>query len=111
LDALLKGSFQWKDLRNEMNKTELIDKLASVLEVSKAEAGRSLNALLDVITESLGKGEEVALVGFGTFKVVPRKARTGRNPQTGATIKIPAQKSPRFSAGKQLKEACNKGKK
>jgi DNA-binding protein HU-beta len=107
LDALT-GSFQWIDrLRNEMNKTELIDKVASSAQVSRAEASRVFNAIMDTITDSLSIGESVTIVGFGTFKVADRAERSGRNPQTGQIIKIKAQKTPRFSAGKQLKQACN----
>lgn len=91
-----------------MNKTDLIDKVAAKAEVSKADAARVFNEIVDAISYSLKKGENVTLVGFGTFKVTDRAARTGRNPQTGQTIKIPAQKTPRFSAGKQLKDAVNK---
>jgi DNA-binding protein HU-beta len=91
-----------------MNKTELIDHVAAGAQVSKADASRVFNALIDTITDSLGKGEAVTIVGFGTFKVADRAERSGRNPQTGAAITIPAQKTPRFSAGKQLKDACNK---
>lgn len=94
-------------LGNQMNKTELIDKVATSAEVSRAEAGRVFNAIIDSITDSLKGGETVTIVGFGTFKVTERAARAGRNPQTGETIQITAQKTPRFSAGKQLKEACN----
>lgn len=94
-------------LRSKMNKTDLIEKVASSAEVSRIEVSRVFNAILDTITESLKKGEAVTLVGFGTFKVADRKERSGRNPQTGQPIKIAAQKTPRFSAGKQLKEACN----
>jgi DNA-binding protein HU-beta len=91
-----------------MNKTELIEKVASSVGVSKAEAGRVFNATIDTIFESLTEGISVTIVGFGTFKVVDRAARSGRNPQTGDKITIPAQKTPRFSAGKVLKEACNR---
>lgn len=91
-----------------MNKTELIDQVAANAQVSKADATRVFHALVDSITDSLKKGEPVTIVGFGTFKVSDRAARTGRNPQTGEAIKIAAQKTPRFSAGKQLKDACNK---
>ncbi len=94
-----------------MNKTELIEKVSSVAEVSKIEATRVFNAVVDTITESLSKGEAVTIVGFGTFKVADRAERSGRNPQTGQVIKIAAQKTPRFTAGKQLKDACNSGKK
>ncbi len=94
-------------LRNEMNKTELIDQIAANAQVSKTDASRVFNAVIDTITDSLKKGDAVTIVGFGTFKVAQRAERTGRNPQTGATIQIRAQKTPRFSAGKQLKDAVN----
>jgi len=88
-----------------MNKTELVDNIASKAGVSKSKAKAVLDATLETIKRSLGRGEDVTLTGFGTFKVGHRKARTGRNPQTGATIRIPAMKVPRFKAGKTLKEA------
>ncbi len=88
-----------------MTKGDLIEALAKKADCSKAEATNCLNTLIDEITASLVKGEEVTLTGFGTFKVSHRKARTGRNPQTGETLQIPAMKVPRFKAGKQLKEA------
>ena len=90
-----------------MNKSELIDAVASGADISKAAAGRALDAMVDTITESLRKGDSVALVGFGTFSVKDRAARQGRNPQTGATIQIPAAKVPGFKAGKGLKDAVN----
>lgn len=90
-----------------MNKTELIDNIADNAQVSKADASRVFNAVVDTITNALKKGDQVTIVGFGTFKVSQRAARTGRNPQTGQAIQIAAQNTPRFSAGKQLKEACN----
>lgn len=105
--SLLQGAFQWTGLRNEMNKTELIDQVAEIAQVSKADALRVFNAFIDTITTSLKKGDTVTIVGFGAFKVGHRKARSGRNPQTGATINIPAAKTPRFSAGKPLKDAVN----
>ncbi len=90
-----------------MNKSELIDAIASGADISKASAGRALDAMLDSITETLRKGDQVALVGFGTFSVKDRAARTGRNPQTGKTIQIPAARVPGFKAGKGLKDAVN----
>ncbi len=86
-----------------MNKGELIDKVSSVTSTSKAEATRSVNAVLDTISNSLKKGDNVTLVGFGTFSVNTTKARNGRNPQTGETIKIKARKVPKFKAGQGLK--------
>ena len=90
-----------------MNKTELIDAVAEEAEVSKAEAGRAVDAVISSITKALKKGDSVTLVGFGTFQVRKRAARTGRNPKTGDTIKIKASKNPAFKAGKALKDAVN----
>ncbi|WP_420481216.1 HU family DNA-binding protein [Bathymodiolus thermophilus thioautotrophic gill symbiont] len=91
----------------KMNKSDLIDAIASTADLSKADAGRALNAVTDAITNSLSKGDNVAITGFGNFLVRDRAARTGRNPQTGATIQIKASKVPAFKAGKTLKEAVN----
>ena len=91
-----------------MNKTDLIELIAKKEELSKAAAGRVLDTVLDAITDSLSKGKPVALVGFGSFVVSKRKQRTGRNPQTGENITIPAAKVPRFKAGKYLKDKVNK---
>ena len=91
-----------------MNKTDLIELIAGKNDLSKAAAGRVLDTVLDAITDSLGKGKTVTLVGFGTFAVSRRKQRTGRNPQTGETIIIPAAKVPRFRAGKGLKDRVNR---
>jgi DNA-binding protein HU-beta len=91
-----------------MNKSELIDSVAKASELSKADSVRALDAIVETITKSLKKGNPVALVGFGTFKVSKRNARMGRNPQTGASIKIAARKVPRFTAGKALKDAVAK---
>ena len=90
-----------------MNKTELIDAIASAADLPKASAGRALDAVLDSITESLKNSDPVSLVGFGTFTVKDRAARTGRNPQTGAEIQIAAARVPSFKAGKALKDAVN----
>ena len=90
-----------------MNKSELVDAIASGADISKASAGRALDAMVDTITESLRKGDPVALVGFGTFSVKDRAARQGRNPQTGETIQIKAARVPGFKAGKGLKDAVN----
>jgi DNA-binding protein HU-beta len=90
-----------------MNKTELIDAIAVGADISKASAARALDSMLDAVTDSLRKGDQVALVGFGTFAVKERAARTGRNPQTGEEIKIAAAKVPGFKPGKALKDACN----
>ena len=90
-----------------MNKTELINHIADEADISKAAAARALDAVTDAITRTLKKGETVALIGFGTFAVSKRKAREGRNPQTGEAIKIAACKVARFSPGKGLKDALN----
>ena len=90
-----------------MNKSELIASIATGADISKADVERALNATISTITSELANGGEVALVGFGTFKVNDRAARTGRNPQTGETIQIAAAKVPAFKAGKALKDACN----
>ena len=90
-----------------MNKTELIEHIAKHAELSKADAGRALEATLGAIKTTLRKGGAVTLVGFGTFAVGKRAARTGRNPRTGAAVKIKASKVPKFKAGKGLKDALN----
>lgn len=90
-----------------MNKSELIDAVAASADIPKAAAGRALDAMVEAITESLKDGDQVVLVGFGTFSVKERAARTGRNPQTGAPIEIAAAKVPSFKAGKALKDAVN----
>ncbi|OBW91135.1 DNA-binding protein [Gallibacterium genomosp. 3] len=88
-----------------MNKTELVDVIAQNTKLSKKDAKAALEATLDAITASLKAGDPVQLIGFGTFKVNQRQARTGRNPQTGKEIKIPATKVPAFVSGKALKDA------
>jgi len=93
-----------------MNKSELIDSVAKASGLTKADSDRALDAITDTITKSLKKGNPVALVGFGTFKVSKRNARMGRNPQTGASMQIKAKTVPRFSAGKALKDAVSKSK-
>ena len=90
-----------------MNKAELIDAVAESTALSKADAEKATNAVLDSIIDVLGKGDQVTLIGFGTFSVRERAARTGRNPQTGETIQIKASKSPGFKAGKAFKDAVN----
>jgi DNA-binding protein HU-beta len=90
-----------------VNKSELIDLIAESADISKAKAGAALDAVVSGITGALKKGDTVSLVGFGTFSVKSRAARTGRNPQTGATIQIAASKVPGFKAGKALKDAVN----
>lgn len=90
-----------------MNKTELIDHIADSSEISKAAAGRALDAMIEAVKTTLKKGGSVTLVGFGTFDVGTRAARNGRNPRTGDTIKIKAAKVPKFRPGKALKDAVN----
>ncbi len=90
-----------------MNKSELIDQIAKSADISKAAAGRALDAMIGSVKSSLKKGGSVTLVGFGTFHVGKRAARSGRNPRTGAAIKIKAAKVPKFRAGKALKDAVN----
>ena len=90
-----------------MNKSQLIDKIAAGADISKAAAGRALDSMIDAVTDALKKDDQVALVGFGTFSVRERSARTGRNPQTGETIQIAAARVPSFKAGKALKDAVN----
>ena len=94
-----------------MNRKELIDALAAKTGSTKADADRNIAALLEIITATLKKGDNVALVGFGTFEVRKRAARIGRNPATGAELKIKASKAPAFKAGATLKTAVNGGKK
>ncbi len=89
-----------------MNKGDLINEVAKVVSTKK-EAQAAVDSVFSSITKALKKGDSVTLVGFGTFKVVKRKARKGRNPQTGAEIKIKASKAPKFSAGQALKKAVN----
>lgn len=88
-----------------MNKTELVDAVATSAELSKAAAAKAVDAVVDSVTAALKKGDKVTLIGFGTFEVRERAARTGRNPRTGEEIKIAAAKIPAFKAGKKLKEA------
>jgi nucleoid DNA-binding protein len=88
-----------------VNKAQLIDSVAAKADISKAAAGRAIDAMIEAVTETLVKDESVTLVGFGTFSVRDRAARTGRNPQTGVEIQIAASKLPAFKAGKLLKDA------
>ncbi len=88
-----------------MTKAELVSEIASKAEISKAAAEKALNGFIAAVTEALKKGNKVALVGFGTFEVVKRAARKGRNPRTGQEIKIKASKAPKFRPGKALKKA------
>jgi len=90
-----------------MNKSELIDAIAEASELTKADAGRALDGFIGAVTGALGKGDAVALVGFGTFSVKERAERKGRNPQTGEEITIKAAKIPSFKAGKSLKDSVN----
>ncbi|AUI85696.1 DNA-binding protein HU [Vibrio azureus] len=90
-----------------MNKTQLVEQIAENADISKASAGRALDAFVEAVTETLRSGDQVALVGFGTFSVRSRAARTGRNPKTGEAIQISEAKVPSFKAGKALKDACN----
>lgn len=90
-----------------MNKTELVEHIAGKSDISKAAATRALASIIDAVKKTLKKGDTVTLVGFGTFSVSKRAARTGRNPRTGAPLKIKAAKVPRFKPGKGLKDALN----
>ena len=90
-----------------MNKSELIASMADKAELTKKDSEKALAAFIETVEEQLQKGEKIQLVGFGTFEVSARAARTGRNPQTGAEMKIPASKAPKFKAGKALKDAIN----
>ncbi len=90
-----------------MNKTELVTKIAEDADLTKAQATSALNAMIDGVSKSLSEGDTVSLPGFGTFSVKDRAERMGRNPATGAEMKIAASKAPGFKAGKALKEACN----
>ena len=90
-----------------MNKQEFISAVADQAELTKADAGRAVDAMIDVLKSALKSGDTVSLVGFGTFDVRERAARTGRNPRTGENIEIAASKSPGFKAGKALKDAVN----
>lgn len=90
-----------------MNKNELITKVAKDARLTKGEAGEAIEATMENITRALKGGDDVRLVGFGTFSVTRRKAGEGRNPQTGKTIKLPASKRAKFKAGKMLKQAVN----
>ena len=93
-----------------MNKADLIDRIASNGDMSKTQAAGAIDTTVDSITAALKKGERVALIGFGTFSVSQRKARNGRNPQTGATIKIAARRVAKFTPGAELKKVVNRSK-
>jgi DNA-binding protein HU-beta len=90
-----------------VNKSELIEAIAASADIPKAAAARALDAMVETVTDSLKKGDSVSLVGFGTFQVKERAARTGRNPQTGQPIEISAARVPSFKAGKALKDSVN----
>ena len=90
-----------------MNKSELIDAVASAADLNKADASRAVDGIIAAVTEALKSGDQVSVVGFGTFLVRHREARTGRNPRTGESIQIAASKVPAFKAGKALKDAVN----
>ena len=90
-----------------MNKTELVDALANATDMSKSDAASALDSVVAIITDAMKAGETVSITGFGAFSVGDRAARTGRNPQTGESIDIPAAKIPKFKAGKALKDAVN----
>ncbi|RHW75006.1 HU family DNA-binding protein [Colwellia sp. RSH04] len=90
-----------------MNKGQLVDKIAEGADITQASAGRALDSLIGAVSAELANSGDVALVGFGTFKVSARAARKGRNPQTGEEIQIAASNVPSFKAGKSLKDACN----
>ena len=90
-----------------MNKTELVAAISEKTELTKKDSEKALKALIDVVAEELKKGEKVQLVGFGTFEVRNREARTGKNPRTGEAIQIAASKVPAFKAGKALKDVVN----
>lgn len=90
-----------------MNKTEIIEHIAAQADISKAAAGKALDATIEAVRDALKKGDGVQIIGFGTFSVGKRAARTGRNPRTGEAIKIKASKVPKFTPGKALKDALN----
>ncbi len=90
-----------------MNKTELVEAMAESADISKAAAGRALDGMIGAITQALKDGDQISIVGFGSFTVRERAARTGRNPQTGEAIEIKASRNPTFKAGKALKDAVN----
>ena len=96
-----------KLMEKKMNKSELVSAIAEEAGLTKADAAKALDATVATITNAMSSGDSVAIIGFGTFKVGERSARTGRNPQTGAEMQIPAAKVPKFTAGKALKEAVN----
>lgn len=90
-----------------MNKNEFVERVSEHADMTKADAGKAVDAVFDAITEALKKGDDVRIVGFGTFSASKRAAREGRNPRTGETIQIKASNQPKFTAGKGLKDALN----
>ena len=101
----VRAKLKW--MGNRVNKTELIEEIAKSADITKASATRALDAMMEAVTTSLKNNDSVTLVGFGTFTVGERAARTGRNPRTNEAIKIAAAKVPKFKAGKALKDAVN----
>jgi DNA-binding protein HU-beta len=93
-----------------MNKAELVSAMAKEAGITKGQAEKALNCMQTSVVDAIRKGDKVTLVGFGTFSSVQRRARTGRNPQTGSEIKIPAKRVPKFAPGIQLREAATKGR-
>ena len=91
-----------------MNKQDLVSQVADSADISKTKAASAVDAVIDAVKHALKKGDDVRLVGFGTFSVASRAATTGRNPRTGEPIRIPASKQPKFKAGKELKDAVNR---
>ena len=94
-----------------MNKSELVTAISEKADLTKAKAAEALDSFIEIISDAMGSGDEIRIVGFGTFAVVQRKATEGRNPRTGAVIKIAASKQPKFRPGKALKDQINKTKK
>lgn len=108
--AMGKWDEEWQDQRKkgkEMNKKDLVNHIAEQVDINKEQATTALNAIVEGITTTLADGDDVTLVGFGTFKITHRAAREGRNPKTGEVIQIAASKSPTFKAGKELKALVN----
>jgi DNA-binding protein HU-beta len=107
---LMRGNRKRLVSGESMNKADLVDRIAGACSISKAQATTAIDTTVDSVTAALRKGDRVALIGFGTFSVSQRKARNGRNPQTGATIKIAARRVAKFTPGNELKKVVNKGK-
>jgi len=104
---LMLKTLLWKAENINMNKSELIAKIAENAELTKAEAGRALKSFEEAVTEAMKNGDKISIVGFGSFETTQRSARTGRNPQTGKEIQIAAATVPKFKAGKTLKDSVN----